>query len=334
MTIHNAKDNSLKKILSEPELFVDFIKDYVKIDLFKDIKPTDIEDMTERFLPLFQDNKDSGTVKRINLKGSGPLFVIAIVEHESQVNFRTSFKMLQYITLVLTEYEKDANKENRNASKAKNFKFPPVLPIVFYDGVGNWSAETNFLDRTELSDVFYKYIPKFEYALVSINQYEVSDLVQFGNALSLIMIIDKIQTVDGLSLLTKLPPDYIAKLQLNIPPHLDKLLADVITVLLKRINVPNEEISEITEHIYQRRLNEMFNFIEDYDVQETRRVAREEGIKEGIKEGIIEGKKEGINEKSYRTAKRALKMGDSPEHVAYVVELPLRKVLEIQASLS
>jgi predicted transposase YdaD len=44
----------------------------------------------------------------------------------------------------------------------------------------------------------------------------------------------------------------------------------------------------------------MFTFIEDYDVQETRRLAREEGISigklEGKQEGKIEGKIEGNTE--------------------------------------
>ena len=85
-TIHKAKDNSLKLIFNEPELFVEFLRDYIPVDMLKDVKPSDIEDMTERFLPLFQDGKDSDTVKRVNLKGDTPLFVIAILEYESQVN--------------------------------------------------------------------------------------------------------------------------------------------------------------------------------------------------------------------------------------------------------
>lgn len=286
-TIHKAKDNCYKIIFNEPELFVEFLRDYIPIDIFKSVEPADIEDVSERFLPLFQDSKDSDTVKRINLKGEQPLFVIAILEHESQVNFKTSFKMLQYITLVLADYEKDANKDNPNASSAKGFKFPPILPIVFYDGTDRWTAETNFLDKTELSDVFRKYIPKFEYELVDLNEYDVEDIARFGDTLSLIMIIDKIRLADGISIVSKLPDGYIDTLKQNIPPHLNKLLADVITVLLKRINVPDDEINNVTEQFYERRIQEMFVGFDNYDVQETRRVAKAEGQTEGRKEGII-----------------------------------------------
>ena len=312
--IHNAKDNSLKLILDEPELFVDFLKDYVKIDLLNDVTPDDIEDMTERFIPLFQDSKDSDTVKRIKLKGDVPLFVIAIVEHESEVNYRASFKMLQYITLVLTEYEKEANKDNPNASAAKDFKFPPVLPVIFHDGIGEWTAVRNFIDKVELNSVFEKYIPKFEYELVELKQYDESDLIKFGNALSLIMIIDKIRKPDRMSILSKLPTDYIEKLKQNIPPGLYKLLADVITLLLKRINVSDEEIGVVTEQLYERRLQEMFAMIEQYDVQETRRSAKAEGHAEGREdERII-------------IAKRLLKMDIPMENIVLATGLTRKEV--------
>jgi hypothetical protein len=63
---------------------------------------------------------------------------------------------------------------------------------------------------------------------------------------------------------------------------LNKLIADVIMVLLRRINVPDEEIEKITEPIYERKVHTMFDWIEGYDVQETRRIARSEGVGIGV----------------------------------------------------
>ena len=82
MTIHKAKDNSFKLIFNVPELFAEFLRKYVPIELLKDVTPEDIEDISERFMPLFQDSKDSDTVKRVTLKNHPPLFVISILEHQ------------------------------------------------------------------------------------------------------------------------------------------------------------------------------------------------------------------------------------------------------------
>ena len=77
-TSHKTKDNIYKKIFGEPAIFVEFLNDYVPIDLLKGLNPSDIDDISERYLPLFSDNKDSDTVKRINLGGDEPLFVIGM----------------------------------------------------------------------------------------------------------------------------------------------------------------------------------------------------------------------------------------------------------------
>jgi hypothetical protein len=287
LVIRKARDNSLKLILGEHDLFVEFLRDFIDIDILKNVSASDIEDVSERFLPLFEENKDSDTVKRINLKGGVPLFVIAIIEHESKVNFRASYKMLQYIMLVLDNYEKEADEKKKGIHLTKDFKYPPVLPIVFYDGEGKWTAETNFLNKTYLREIFQKYIPKFEYELVNLNDYSQEDLVKFGDTLSWLMLIDKIKKADGIHALGNLPADYVEKLALNIPPHLNKLIADVITVLLTKINVPQNEVEIITEKIHRKEYQEMFTLLEDYDVQATRREAREEGVLKGKLEAAL-----------------------------------------------
>jgi hypothetical protein len=268
MAIHNARDNSFKLILGNHQLFVEFLRDYLDIDLLKNVRPEDIEDMSERFLPLFQDNQDSDTIKRINLKGepsdsgrSPVLFVIALLEHESKVNFRSSFKMLQYICLILDEYEKEANRERPGVSSTKDFRYPPVLPIIFYDGPDPWTAEMNFLDRTALKGVFHQYIPKFEYLLVELNRYTPEDLLRFGDTLSLIMVIDRLETREGASLLSKLPPDFMEKMALKIPKELSKLVTDVVATLLDRAGFSKEKIGEITNRLMGKEDRFMFDRI-------------------------------------------------------------------------
>jgi predicted transposase/invertase (TIGR01784 family) len=57
--------------------------------------------------------------------------------------------------------------------------------------------------------------------------------------------------------------------------------------LLRRINVPREEIAELSELVREKELGKMFEGYSGYDVQETRRVARAEGLAEGRAEGRL-----------------------------------------------
>ena len=83
-------------------------------------------------------------------------------------------------------------------------------------------------------------------------------------------------TLEAFSELGKLPKEYIERLKdMNVPPHLKELLVKVITVLLRKIDVPQDEIDVLMERIDERGVSEMLA-IENYSVQAMRREAAQE----------------------------------------------------------
>ena len=165
-----------------------------------------------------------------------------------------------------------------------DFKYPPVFPIVFHDGVDAWTSETNFFDKTDMNTIFAKYIPKFEYELVNLNDYSQNDLVKFNNALSLLLIVDKVKKSEDIKKLKELPEQFIEEMSKKVPESFLKIFRDCVELLLRKANVPAEEMGEITKKIYERRFNAMFEFIDGYDVQATRKQAREEAREEALRE--------------------------------------------------
>ncbi|MCL2070368.1 MAG: Rpn family recombination-promoting nuclease/putative transposase [Treponema sp.] len=316
MPIHNTADNSFKRIFDDHRLFVDFIKDFIQIEILEDIKPEDIEDISERFLPLFQENRDADTVKRINLKGPTPLFVIAVLEHESKVNYRSCFKMLQYICLVLDAWEKEAEKEKPGSSLLKDFKYPPVLPMIFYDGKGDWTAQRNFFDRTHLNQVFEKYIPKFEYELINLNDYSEEEIMRFGGALSYIFLIDKIRNSREKERINRLPDDYVERLRLQIPDDMIKLLTDVTLSLLDKSGHNRNEAEAVAAIIEKAEGKEYGGMFEA--AIESLREEREEAWAEGHAEGMEKGR-----EKGREDVLRLLEQGLSAEEIKLHLEQKL-----------
>jgi hypothetical protein len=332
MAIHKARDNSFKLILGNHELFSAFLRNFIPIESLRNVRPEDIEDITERFLPLFQENRDSDTVKRITLRdpqfGDLPVFFIAIVEHESSVNFRAPFKMLQYVTLVLDNWEKEVNQKHPGISETKDFRYPPVFPIVFYDGETPWTAERNFRSRTAHNDIFAKYIPSFEYELVNLNTYSREDLLDFKDPLSLVMLIDKIRDPEGIELLNQLSENYFEELALKIPPGMGKLLSDVITALLNRVEAPRGKIAAITDRIEKKEYQTMFEgFVEA--VLTERRLGQEEGIQIGA-EKAREEEREKARERAYQekleSARKLKARGFPADAIAESLDLSLEVV--------
>ncbi len=61
------RDNGGRMIFENATLCSQFLREYTGIELFKDIGPENVEDMTERFLPMFSEERDSDVVKKITI---------------------------------------------------------------------------------------------------------------------------------------------------------------------------------------------------------------------------------------------------------------------------
>ena len=105
--------------------------------------------------------------------------------------------------------------------------------------------------------------------------------------LSVIMMINKLQrAADFASLKEEVPPEYLEKVTAGTPEYLLGIMEQVIEILLRRINVPQEEAAEFTEQVKERKMGELFANFEAYDVQATRAEERKRTIEEAIEKLI------------------------------------------------
>ena len=200
--------------------------------------------------------------------------------------------MLWYMVLIWNEWIKQKEKEEKGITIRKDFKLPPILPIVYYTGTDTWSAEVNFSNSVYLSNEFSKYIPNFSYELVPLNKYTIEDLMKYEDILSFIMILDKIKKPAQIKeILEKITEEYINKVNENIPDNLLQLIKNIVFLFLKKIDASKKEREEIEGLINERRFSNMFETLE-YNIQKEREQYREEGRLEGRLEGHLEGKTE------------------------------------------
>lgn len=288
--IKDYRDAAFKVIFDEPELFVQFLNGFSPIEKLKGLSPEAVEDMTERFTMLHQEERDADTVKRIRISAdNSEMFVISIVEHESHVNHRMPFKLLQYMTYVWAEYEKEQQRKDPGCIYRKGFKYPPILPVVLYDGRGSWTAEPNMLGKVELGDLFVPYIPHFEYVLVNLRECRIEDLSSQKNALSLVLILDQLQTSEEFASIKEiLPEGYLEQIRLNTPDRVLQVLANVIRVYMSRAGVSQDRIEETARTVVEGRFENMFSVFAENFAQE-KNDARMEGIKDVARAMIAEG---------------------------------------------
>lgn len=91
-------DSSSKLIFGDNILCSQFLRDYADMEILKNIQPEDIEDVSERYVPLYSTERDSDTVKKIDISKyiplkkdentlNLPLYIVSLIEHKSKVEY-------------------------------------------------------------------------------------------------------------------------------------------------------------------------------------------------------------------------------------------------------
>ena len=278
------------------------MRGYLNIPLLKDVQPEDIEDVTSRYVHLFSEERNSDVVKRVHINSQGSasakktqFYLISLIEHKSNVDYNVVMQVFRYMVFIWEDYEKEMEKRQSGISKTKDFRYPPILPIVFYDGIENWTAAMRLHERVLFSDVLGEYIPDYRCILMQLKEYSNAELMKREDILSVIMMLTNLhQMSDFAQIEREVSPEYLQKVMQDVPEYLLGIVAQITGVLLSRINVPGEEIDKFSEQIKERHMGRLFENFETYDVQETRRIAREEMREEGIRILIKTNKKHEI----------------------------------------
>ena len=108
-----------------------------------------------------------------------------------------------------------------------------------------------------MSDIFEEFIPDYKYLVVPLNKYSQEDLIEKGDELSAIFILNKLKSSSDFKHLKEIPEDYWNQLTQNTPPHIFK--ADGLLLFSAfssyKLNVPAEEINDLTDHITRRQFH-------------------------------------------------------------------------------
>lgn len=226
---------------------------------------------------LFVEERNSDVVKKVRLKGDEmPFYLISLIEHKAQVDYNVVMQILRYMVFIWEDYEKEQEKLNKGISRTKGFRYPPVLPIIYYGGEKEWTASIELQDRVFLSDLLEEYIPNFKCILVQLRDYSNTDLLEKKDELSILMLISKLQDAAQVADLgEKMGPDYFNDITSKTPEYLLDIMTQIIEILLMKLNVPHEEAEAFASQVKERPMADFFANFKGYDVQATRREERE-----------------------------------------------------------
>lgn len=267
------RDANSRKLFKNASLCAQFLRDNLDIPALKAVTPEDITDVTDKYQAYLGIQFETDTVKRIKLHIDeiSEIFLISLIEHKSRVDYNISMQLLRYIICIWTEYAREMEAKQEGISKTKAFRYPPILPIVYYEGSENWTADLHLKDRVHLKEVFGAYIPDFTYKLVRIHDYTNEQLLSRENEMSFLMMINRIQTSEDLEAFLQVEQDKVKNIVDKASPQILEIIAETIWSLCMKMNVPLDEAKECVRKVKERNMGYLFESMEKMDIQEERR---------------------------------------------------------------
>lgn len=248
-----------------PDIFSQKGKDFLCCPAFR---------LSFRLFPVFlQPLRQKGIIMSANPLGL-PLYIISLVEHKSRVEYNVIMQVLRYMVYIWEDYEKDMERLFPGISSRKDFRYPPILPIVYYEGAKKWTAPADLADKILCGELLGKYLPHFRYQLIMLHEFSNEELLARKDEISLAMLINKIQTYEDVSAFSGLPQEQIQHILKNTPENILEIMAEILRALLYRIKLPENTVEDTVAKIKERKMGILFENVQ-MDFEEEKRKADE-----------------------------------------------------------
>lgn len=263
-----VRDSSSKVIFDNHILCSQFLRDYVNLPYLKDVQPEDIEDVSAQYVTLFAEERNSDIVKRVHIRGEDtPFFLVSLIEHKTTPDYNVCMQLFRYMVYIWDTYEREAEQRQKGMARRADFLYPPILPIIYYEGSAHWSVPPDFRSRIREGKAYGKYLPDFEYYLVPLQDYSNEALMEKRDEISLVMLINKLQTAEDIENFRKLPGNEMDAILKDTPEYLVDSIANVLRAFLLKLNVPVSETEKLADKVREKKMGELFADMQKIDIQ-------------------------------------------------------------------
>lgn len=308
--LYQEADVSSKSIFGNHTLCAQFLRDYSGLPILADVQPEDIEDVSERYHLFREVELQADTVKKVRLRNQTDgkpqdIYVISLIEHKSEVDYDVTMQILRYMVCIWENYVRELEetsmakstmpdrrrlpgeaeqtadidgkqKQRKKINRRKDFRYPPIYPIVYYEGTGEWTAARSLKDRVLLGDLFQAYIPDITYKLVRTREYSNEELISREDAISLVMLLNKIQQAEDFQEAVKVSGGCLNEIIQRATVDVVDIILSTVRSLCRRLNLTVEETTDLLEKVRGGNMGYLWENMEKMDIQLERRNTAEQ----------------------------------------------------------
>jgi hypothetical protein len=177
-------DEGYRKIMADKNSFLHFMNKYIEASWIEGVTVEDLEQINTTYIDDEYLKRESDIIYKIESKN---VFFYTLLELQSEPDFSMPFRLLKYIVNLLDDVFKNTDKNTR---VSKSFRLPAIVPIVLYNGEGNWTPVMSFKEYTANYGDFGDNIIDFKYILFDLNRYSEDDILTTHKLLDFVFTLD------------------------------------------------------------------------------------------------------------------------------------------------
>ncbi len=222
-------DASYKKIFAHRRSVADLLRGFAG-DIASHLDFATLERLPASFVSDHLDQHHADMLWKIRTRNGDWLYLLILLEFQSTIDRRMARRMLDYTLRILDGLG--------DHELGPGGAYPPVIPVVIYNGERRWNAPTDLRDHfAPVPDAVLGYLPRHRYLLIDLRALDGSLLVE-ENIVSLMAILERARTLGQLEEVGAAMADWLVRV--GDTRLLDSVEAWITLVLQKRTSPPGK----------------------------------------------------------------------------------------------
>jgi predicted transposase YdaD len=200
--------NAYVALFRYERMLKDFVSAFVEIGPLRDTLDFERAELLERtFITEELREGERDIVWKVPGAG-GEVFIVFLIEHQSTVDYAMPLRLLFYLTSLWHDHW---NATPRAERESKEFRVPPVLPIVFYTGESPWTGAIRLFDKIACGEELRHFMPDFRFHLVDLCRFGEEELAGEKNLAKAVARVT-------MAFVRQLPGEQFTKIMTRIDP--------------------------------------------------------------------------------------------------------------------
>ena len=289
--IEHFPDRSARWLLQDREN-VRGLLEIVAAELVELIDFSQLAQINRSFIPDNLREQESDLVFSVPLHSESEtdeLLIYILIEHQSTVDVTMGFRVLFYMVQIWDAQRREWESDNVPKSQ---WRFRPILPIVFYTGEQRWSTPLTLNAVMDIPDVFSRFVPQFDTLFLGVKETDEARLTKTDHPLGWLLIVLQKERADRETIRTALieAMSHINTLDdAQSQQRQRALLYLFLLILHRRPAEEHEELRTLFDQYIQQSSDRE-------EVTVMAQTMAEHLIERGIEQGIARGKAQGIEQ--------------------------------------